>query len=252
MKARWFVVLFTFCFITGYSQVDEIRSASNDNSSSKSGKSGDGSGSNDSGSGGGSWVIDLLFSGIVDWQTYKLQDNRERYPSMVSLDVMLQGGIKPSSYYMIWPRIRGNWGIFSTDFRMSYLIEEDVDGYKHIRTNDWQVLQLNLVTNRFFTFRLGTGFMQEAFGENQSFSETSFMLNVHAPDQSKLIGFEYRFAKDWDTGATPRTEFGIQYQHELFSSGVLHGYATAGVVFQKYYSSIDVWGMQLGFVFRLF
>jgi hypothetical protein len=94
--------------------------------------------------------------------------------------------------------------------------------------------------------------MQEAFGDRNSFNETAFIMNVHAPDQSKLLGFEYRFAKDWDTGETPRTEFSAQYQHELFSSGVWHGYATAGVVFQKYYSSINVWGIQAGFVLRLF
>ena len=181
-----------------------------------------------------------------------LQDDRNRYPSMVSLDVMLQGAIKPSSYYMIWPRVRGNWGLFSTDFRLNYLIEDDVDGYKHIRTNDWQVIQFNLVTSRFVTFRLGTGFMHEAFGDGQNFNENSFNLNVHATDQSKVLGFEYRFAKDWETNETPRTEFSAQYQHELFTSGVWHGYATGGVVFQKYYSTIKVWGIQAGLVIRLF
>jgi hypothetical protein len=231
-----------------HAQVDEIKSASTDNSA----KSGRSDRSSVGGSGGGGFFVDFFFGGIVEWQRYKLNDDRTRYPSMVSLDVMMQGAIKPSSYYILWPRIRGTWGLFATDFRMNYLIEEDADGYKHIRTNDWQIVQLNLVTSRFFTFRLGTGFMQEAFGANRSFSETAFLLFVHAPDQTKNLGFEYRFSKDWDTGANPRREFSIQYQHELFSANKLHGYATLGGVYQRYYNAIEVWGIQAGFVFRLF
>jgi len=237
-------------------QVSEIKSASSNNSSGKSGKGGSGgvssSDSDDDDEGSGSVFFDFVFGGIADWQSFKLQQDRERYPSMVSLDVMFQTGIKPSSYYLFWPRIRANWGLFSTDFRMNYLIEEGAEGFEHIRTNDWQIVQLNLVTSRFFTFKVGTGIMQEAFSAERTFSETAFLMFVHAPDQSKILGFEYRFSKDFDTGSNPRWELSAQYQHELFNKGALHGYATVGTVFQKYYNTIDVWGIQAGFVFRIF
>jgi hypothetical protein len=249
-----FIILFVcFCFQV-QAQVSEIKRASSENSSEKEGKggSGDGGGSSSSGSSGGAFFLDLFFGGIVEAQSFKLRGDRERYPSMVSLDVMLQGGIKPSSYYLLWPRVRGNWGLFSTDFRMNYLIEEGAEGYTHIRTNDWQILQLNLVTSRFFTFKAGAGFMQEAFNAEEMFYESAFLLFVHAPDQSKLLGFEYRFAKDFDTGANPRWELSAQYQHEIFNKGALHGYASAGTVFQKYYNTIDVWSVQAGLVFRIF
>src|SRR5688572_3271930 len=228
------ICLFLLLICCGYqvvAQVDEIKGASSSNSSRSSGKS-DG-GSYDSGDDGGSGIFfDFLFGGIVEAQSFKLQKDKERYPSMVSLDVMFQGAVKPSSYYLLWPRVRGNWGLFSTDFRMNYLIEEGAEGYTHIRTNDWQILQLNLVTSRFFTFKAGAGFMQEAFNAEEMFYESAFLLFVHAPDQSKLLGFEYRFAKDFDTGANPRWELSAQYQHEIFNKGALHGYASAGTVFQ--------------------
>src|SRR5688572_5461839 len=214
-----FIMLFACFCLELHAQVSEIKKASSENSSDKSGKSVSGGGGSDSDGdgGGGSIFFNFLFGGIADWQSFKLRDNRERYPSMVSLDLMLQTGIKPSSYYLLWPRVRGNWGLFSTDFRMNYLIEEGAEGFEHIRTNDWQVLQLNLVTSRFFTFKVGTGFMQEAFNSKEMFSESAFLLFVHAPDQSKLLGFEYRFSKDWDTGSNPRWELSAQYQHELFN-----------------------------------
>jgi len=251
MKSTYLTIFAIIFSVNGaLAQVSEIKSASSDNSSKSSSKSG-GDGESDDGGGGG-LIFDFLFGGIAEWQNFKLKDDRERYPSMVSLDIMFQGAIKPSSYYILWPRVRGNWGIFSTDFRMNYLIEEGIDGYQHIRTNDWQVLQLNLITSRFITFRIGTGFMQEAFNKKESFSESAFLLNVHAPDQTKQIGFEYRFAKDWETGANPRREFTVQYQHQIFSSGALHGYATVGGAYQRYYNSITVWGIQAGLIFRFF
>lgn len=254
MKPPSLAILICLLFLNGlYAQVNDIKRASSENSSSKSGKSGGGASSysSDDDEGGG-WALDFLFGGIVEWQSFKLNESRERYPSMVSLEIFLQGAIKPSSYYIIWPRVRGNWGLFSTDFRMNYLIEEGIDGYQHIRTNDWQVFQLNLITSRFITLRAGTGFMQEAFNSKEMFSETAFLLNIHAPDQTKQIGFEYRFAKDWDTGANPRREFTIQYQHQIFSTGALHGYATLGGAYQRYYNDITVWGIQAGLVFRFF
>lgn len=252
MKTLLIALLASLCSITLYAQVNDIKSASSSNSS-KSGRSG-GSGSSDSDDSGsiGGVFIDFFFGGIVELQSSKLRKDYTRYPSMISLDIMLQGAIKPSSYYLLWPRIRGNWGLFSTDFRMNYLIEEGLDGYTHIRTNDWQVIQLNLITSKFFTLRVGTGFMQEAFASERTFSESAFVFMVHAPDQSKVVGFEYRFSKDWDTGANPRREFSVQYQHQLLNAGILHGYATVGGVYQRYYNAIDVWGIQAGFVLRLF
>ena len=233
-------------------QVDAIKSESRSNSSSSGKSSGDSSSGGDGDGDGFFLFMDIFFNGIADWQGMKLKDDRIRYPSMVSLDVMFQGAVKPSSYYILWPRIRGNWGLFSTDFRMNYLIEDNIEGFKHIRTNDWQIIQINLITSRFITFRGGTGIMTEAFEAERTFNESAFYLGVHAPDQSKTIGFEYRFAKDWDTGANPRREFSVQYQHQIFSAGALHGNLSVGAVYQKYYNSIEIWGIQAGIVFRIF
>ncbi|MBL7835207.1 MAG: hypothetical protein JNK18_14715 [Cyclobacteriaceae bacterium] len=246
MKPFLLASLMLFGLSISYAQVDEIKSASKDNSK-KSGHSKD----SDDGDGVGLDVFFFLFDGLGSLHISKLQ-NRENYPSAVSLDISFQAAVKPSSYYVLQPRIRGTWGLFSTDFRMSYLIEDDIEGFKHIRTNDWQILELNLITNRFFTFRVGTGFMQEVFGDHRYFSESSVGLNIHAPDQSKVLGFEFRFAKDWDSGLNPRRELSVNYQHQIFRASALHGYVSAGGLYQRYYNSIDVWGVQGGLVFRFF
>lgn len=244
MKPFLFACLALLCLSKTYAQVSEIKSASKENSSkSKSSDTED--------DGLGLDVFFFLFDGLGSVHTSKIRD-RDNYPSMVSFDIHLQGAIKPSSYYVLQPRVRANWGLFSTDFRMNYLMEDDIDGLTHIRTNDWQILQLNLITNRFFTFRIGTGFMHEAFEDERYFNESSVMLNVHAPNQSKVLSFEFRFAKDWDTGTNPRREFSVQYQHQIFRAAALHGYITLGGLYQRYYNSIDVWGIETGPVVRFF
>jgi hypothetical protein len=203
-------------------------------------------------SSGGSANFDVFFAntifqaagGIIEWQRYKLQ-KREVNPTVVSLEVMLQTAVQPSSYYIINPRIRGNWGLFSTDFRFNYLLEEDIDGIKHLRTNDWQILQLNLVTTRNVIFRVGGGFIHEAFGDENTFAEYTLGLQLNSNQQHLGLMTEYRTSE-------PRKEWNLQCQYRLFQSGRFHGYATFGAAFQRYYSSINVWGMQVGFTGKVF
>lgn len=226
-----------------FGQVEEIKRAASAASSSVRFEGGGSSSLSGSGI-----VVDiffnLMFSGVVSLQQHRLHQ-REKIPAIVSLDLMLQGGGQPSSYYIIHPRIRGNWGLFSTDFRFNYLIEEDFDGMKHIRTNDWQVLQLNLISTRDVTIRIGGGVLHEAFEGTRSYGEWTAALQLQ-PAISKCGGtIEYR-------GSSPRKEVNAHLQYHLFDKGILHGFATAGVVYQRYYEDIKAWGLQGGFVCRLY
>jgi hypothetical protein len=230
-----------------FAQVDEIKQASSKASKSKASDGG----SSDSDSGHG--IIHTILFFIPEWQKYKLHpDNRQRYPSMVSLDMYAQGGYKDKAY-MFWPRIRGNWGLFSTDFRANYLFEkDDTGGYKTLHTNDWQVLQLNITTSRLLTFRVGLGTMTEAFGDFNQYTEFTAGFGIHAPDQTNVFYAEYRDAYRSGLDVKARIEFSAQYQHQIFKAGSFKGYLTGGVVYQKHYGTIDFWGVQAGLLFRVF
>ena len=127
------------------------------------------------------------------------------------MDIIAPVAIQPSQYYLFNPRIRGNWGLFSTDFRINYLIQETTSGTSDLSSLDWQILQLNILTTRNVIGRVGGGFMQENFGGRKSFFESSFGLFVQS--NSKKIGasIEYRVAQDYDTGVNPRREFSAQF-----------------------------------------
>ena len=229
--------------LSSIAQVDDIKSSSKGNSSK---------GSSDRGGGSGGFNIFFvfdMFSAIHDWQMNTLK-RQEEIPSLVGLDFMLQAAIQPSSYYVVNPRLRGTFGIFSADFRLNYLLEESISGRKYLITYDWQFVQLNFINHKNVVARIGTGIMIEGFADHEAFSESSISTNFM---YDKWGGFgEYRSAHDYYTEAVPRREFSFQVHRELFESGHWHGLVSGGFQFQRYYSSINVWGIQLGLIFRLY
>ncbi len=128
--------------------------------------------------------------------------------------------------------------MFSTDFRVNYLIEEDIDGPKDLTTFDWQVIQLNVVTTKNVIGRVGFGVMNENFGTKQSIFESTFGLSILSNDHKLGGSLEYRVAKDFETDVTPRREISGSFEKQIFSTGSFHGFATLGVVYQRYYSDI--------------
>lgn len=240
---QFFTLLLLLASLSAFAQVDQIRSASSSQSTAKS--SGSSSGSEFS---GGSIFGDLIFNfmigGVVDAQIQRLERKREM-PQVIGLDLWLQTAIQPGSYYIVTPRVRGTWGLFSTDFRKSMLIEEGVDGIEYIATNDWQVIQLNLLAIREVTWRVGGGFSQETFGGNNHYGEWTTAIHVH-PEETAWGGLaEYR-------GAEMRQEVAGFAHYKLFDRNLLHGYATGGLIWQRHYDIVTTWGVQMGFMLRVF
>jgi hypothetical protein len=220
-------------------QVGEIKQRSSSHSSR----------GNESSSGGGSVGSAIFFDIAVQsldffyiWQKETLQ-KKESNPNITSVEVLLQTALQPATYYIVNPRVRANWGIFSTDFRMNYVIEEGIDGMKHIRTDDWQVVQLNIVTARNVTFRVGGGILHENFGRGETFGEGTVGVQVLSNDQRLGGTTEYRWSE-------PRRELNGSFHYRLFKHGGFSMYATAGAVVQTYYETVRVWGLQGGLMFR--
>ncbi|MBS1950304.1 MAG: hypothetical protein OJF59_002229 [Cytophagales bacterium] len=233
-----------------FGQVSEIKSKSQENSSRSGGENN--SSSSSSGCGNVFFFFDM-FRVVGSWQAQKLEaaDSVKR---LVSFEVYMQGAVQPSNYYLGLPRVRGNWGLFSTDFRFNYLAEDaQANGhFADLSTFDWQVLQLNIITFRNAIGRVGGGSMVENFGDKKSFFEWTAGLTLMSNDQMFNGSIEYRVAKDYTTNAIPRREISISAEKQIFRSGHWHGYASLGGVYQRYYQSISVWGLQAGLVIRVF
>jgi len=248
MKALLFnIIAFVLISSTTFAQVDGIKKSSSSNRSSGASERG-----RSSGSGIGAYIfVDFALRTIVPWQVNTLQ-KRGQVPNVLSLEVYGQAAIQPSTYYVFNPRVRGNWGIFLTDFRMNYMLEEKIGRPSDLRTDDWQILGLNIVNTRRVTARISTGIMHEAFGEGATFNESVAGVSVMNENQTIGGSGEFRWSRDYTTGANPRIEASISLQKKLFDRGAIHLFATGGVMFQRYYNEINVWGLQGGLAFKLY
>jgi hypothetical protein len=231
-------------------QVDAIKSSSSSNSSNKSN-----GGRDNSGSSNGAAVyffLNFMVNNIAPLQIQTLQKKTE-IPQLVSLELRLQTGLQPSTYYLALPRIRANWGLFSTDYRRSYLVEANPLGpTKDISWNDWQILQLNLVNTSIARFRVGAGIMNEVFNTGQTFTEYTMALALASKSKVYDGEFEFRQSSNLATGATPRWELNAHVNKKLFDRNKIHGYLTGGGVFQEYYGNTDVWAFTAGLAFKLY
>ncbi|HZY82078.1 MAG TPA: hypothetical protein VFE50_21285 [Cyclobacteriaceae bacterium] len=248
MRKKFLVLTFLVCTsLAASAQVTSIKGASSSNKGF--GERGGGSGL---GSIYGAYVfLDFAVRVLPAWQI-KTLERRGDVPNILSLEVFGQVAVQPSTYYVFNPRVRGNWGLFFTDFRMNYMLEERIGHPDDLRTDDWQVLGLNVLNYRNVTARISTGFMHEAFGEGRIFQESVFGLSVMNNSQS-IGGFgEIRWAQDHETGKMPRLEGSFNLQRRLIDKNKMHVFATGGMMFQRYYNDINVWGFQGGLAFKLY
>lgn len=243
-----FIVGFIVVCSTLHAQVNSIKQASSSRGSSSS------EGRRSGGGGGSAAAIYFaadLFRLLGAWQVNTLQ-HRGEVPNVLSLEVYGQMAVQPSQYYVFNPRVRGNWGIFFTDFRMNYMIEDKIGGIADLRTDDWQIIGLNVVNTRQVTARISTGIMHEAFGEGSTFSESVVGLQIMNPEHRFGGMGEFRWTRDYLSNTNPRLEASIGLQRRLVDRGAFHVYATAGAMFQRYYNEINVWGLQGGLAIKLY
>lgn len=105
MKKLIAILLVFFSAFDVYAQVDAIKSSSSSNSAVGERSSGRGA------AGFADFFVYLLFDNVIPWQQQVLQKKTE-IPELVSLELRLQTGLQPSTYYLALPRIRANWGLF--------------------------------------------------------------------------------------------------------------------------------------------
>jgi hypothetical protein len=195
------------------------------------------------------WVLENAILGIVKFQKYQLE-KRDDIPEVVSLELMPHFGYAEPSSSMLMPRIRGNWGLFSTDLRYTNMAEYTAsDGVDFYNTLDWQILEFNVIITEPVIFRFGGGIMYEYYSSS-AFLEYLLGLDANWMEHQYLATGEFRIAKDYSTGATPRLETNLRFNYRILKTQHLNGYAMLGGMYQNYYNSVDVWTAQTGFAFN--
>lgn len=263
MKKYFIVCALLSFFISGArAQVDSITSHSGQNKPPKS-SSVEGKGSTDgclsdacglACSDGCAYTIEQILVGAFKLHSYYLKQRKE-IPEVVSFEMMPHLGYAEPQSSMFLPRIRGNWGLFSTDLRLTNMIEYGTsDGTDYYNTLDWQILELNLLITKPVIFRIGSGIMYEFFSQHRNtFLEHYAGVDVNWKDHQFIASGEGRIAPDYETNAVPRIEANFRVNYRIKQTPHMNAYAMAGFVYQNYYRNnstsfkgVEVWVVQTG------
>ena len=267
-KGVVFILLILGLVGSGFGQINDRikdRSSGNNrdrnNSSSNTGPSrnsntGRNVGGDDTGCAGGciqgcaaagcAMAVNGIFRGMFRYNR-RIMDKKPNVRRVISLDVIPEVGIGLNSdnTFLIMPRVRGNLGLFSTDFRFYNRLESGVDYIDTWKTLEWQILQFNLIQNRYANFRVGSGIYVENF-EGIVFNEHTIALSLYVPLIKSAGDLEYRIAPDYSTGDIPRQEVNLHLRRKLVGVPNLDIYGSIGGMYQNFYRGIEAWSGTAG------
>ncbi len=181
---------------------------------------------------------------------------RDIDPTVLSLDVRAAFALglhhttdKNYIYVNYLPGLRGNLGIFSTDFRYNILTEY-TDNLPNLFTSwEWLFL-LNIETNENFKITFGTGVQMEKYS-NSYYNEHYAGFKIGIAHNRDFLDLDTRFSMDYNTGEFPFVEAGIKYNTRIININNAYVYITLGGVYQNYYQAHDIWAAQGGLTLNI-
>ncbi len=130
---------------------------------------------------------------------------------------MLQGAAQPSTYYLLNPRLRAQLGSAIDGLSASYLLEERIDGgVEHLRTDEWQVLELNVDRHATLYFASVGGIIHEGFNTGETYPEWTAALTLLNNNRKWGGMMEFR-------GSEPRNEWSAQVHCRVLEQGRFQG-----------------------------
>lgn len=249
MRTLFVILCFLITTCQGFSQVSEIKKLSKANKGFQKNHKRGSEGFSASNGACTSCCCNVFYAELF-LQSLKyhkiLLEKKPVIQRVTSLDFAPTFATNNGNTFLMLPRLRGNWGLFSTDFRYSALF----DNTGFYNTSDWQVIQFNLGVEKTFNFRIGTGFMTEKYTRT-AFNEHTIALDLYLKENLITPSFEFRIAKDYTNGSTPRIEVHAKCGYRFIKTDHLDGFLVGGLLFQQYYSKIDAMNIQFGLNFNL-
>jgi len=199
---------------------------------------------------GGLFFIDFIFDHHEEIMNMRFLD-----PTVLSFEVDGQFAYALHyahdtlfNYINYLPQIRGNLGIFSTDFRFNMLTEYTNDLPNSFKS--WELLFLiNIVPDESFKIAFGSGIYNEMYTDSY-FNENYLQFKILMPNKHDLLHMDTRVVIDYANSRYPFFEGGIRYNTRIVTLSHLYGYITLGAMYQNYYSSHDIWAARGGIAFN--
>jgi len=153
------------------------------------------------------------------------------------------------TYINYLPKVRGNLGVFSADFRYNILTEYTDDFPDSFKS--WELLLLlNFMPDESVKFTIGSGVYYEMFTEKY-YNENYFETRIGTFENKDFLGIDTRVVLDYATSQYPFFEAGIYYNTRIIDFKHLYGYISLGGVYQNYYQAHDIWAARGGLIFNI-
>jgi len=240
---RFFLLTGTFiCVCTvNYAQVAEIKKQASDDTNTYSSTTGirassvsSSSSCSNADSYGGA-VFAELFLGVVKSvgmvtvvAQKQVLDKRDRIPNLISLETGLESGVNLSEL-TLHPNLRGNWGLFASDFRYSLL--HDYSGT--LQSFDWQVLILRIPIKN-LKLNYGIGFTS-LLDPQTTYFESSTGFDLSLQENQINISSSYRWTSRKSDDARYRQEVKIVGDYRIWHKGRFQLSPSVGVTYQDYF-----------------
>jgi hypothetical protein len=252
-----------------YSQIDDIKTRSDDNKDNHNNSSSNNN-NNDSDDSGGdiaescasgcsSGCMDVgcnIFAGFLGEYTENVASYRDTNPTILSFEANagFSGAMHITSaetynYLIYMPTIRGNLAAFLLEFRFNLLTEFSNDLPNSFRCWDF-IAGFNIVPSDKFILTIGTGVEREMYND-MYFHEYYIGSRIWSPELSNYLELDYRISADYETGVLPFQEAGVRYNFRIMNFGHVFAYVNLGLIYQNYYQAHDIWGLRAGIAFNI-
>ena len=251
-------IFLSFVFFRTFAQVGDIKNEANKRKKAERSNQNENQTSNNGEikSGCVDGCMQLLFSAFVQLlKTHhdSLMADRWKDPTVLSFDVMPHFGYSPDKNYADFlGRIRGTWGVLSSDLRINYLTEYINNSADIYKTLEWQVLDLNFMFTDNFNFRIGTGIMYDYYLE-KSFNQHFLGIEIRMNEQGILLNGEGRFTNDYNNKEQSNiyNEFNGRLGFRILKAKHAWMYSNFGFLYQKYFDSVELLSLQAGLTINL-
>jgi hypothetical protein len=194
----------------------------------------------------GNIFLFLFWEAIEAVQSSALEQ-KEEYPYVSSIELKLWGGFSQEKKTLfVSPNLQGNWGIFSTDFRYTYLEEVSAS----LQNLDWQIIKLNIPVKT-FKASAGLGFTYLT-DPGISYLEYTFGSELHLLKNKLVLAGEYRGTSENENSEVFRKEYNFQVDYNTSSFGRFHLSPMLGIRYQTYYNSYHYFIFNFGIAFRFY
>jgi hypothetical protein len=198
----------------------------------------------------GGWFLGLVveaFAVTIGAAQRAALENVDIYPERFSLESFTTYGTDINSDAQYFQAgLRGNWGIFGSDFKYTNLT--DITG--QLKTIDWQVLVIRIPIKD-FKIDYGLGFIS-ILEQEQAYFNSSLGFDWRLPNLGVNITSAYQWSQKTSLGTRYKRGFILRADYEVYGYKKFHLSPMLEYAYQNYFEETTFSVISAGVILRLF